>query len=102
VGARPGGNQGKAMAFSPWNASFGQPWNSWPKFEDQDVAKRLALLASVRDEVFDQTEIVAWLLDFLQEHYPQALPARYGELEADDPIEVIGPQEGVPAAGRCG
>ncbi|HHT91122.1 MAG: ribosome biogenesis GTPase YlqF [Bacillota bacterium] len=94
VGARPGVTRGKQWLSAPGMLLLDSPGILWPKFEDQDVAKRLALLASVRDEVFDQTEIVAWLLNFLQEHYPQALPARYGELEADDPIEVIGRKRG--------
>ncbi len=49
----------------------------WPKFEDQSVARKLAMLGSIRDGILDQTELACALLDLLREKYPELLFARY-------------------------
>lgn len=95
VGARPGVTKGKQWLSAPGMQLLDSPGILWPKFEDQEIAKRLALVASIRDEVFDQTEIVHWFLDFLRNQYPSALPDRYGDLtNEDDPLEEIGRKRG--------
>ncbi len=53
----------------------------WPKFEDEQVGIRLALLGSVRDEILGMEELSFRLLGFLRERYPEALKERYGFLE---------------------
>lgn len=94
VGAKPGVTRGKQWLNAPGMLLLDSPGILWPKFEDQDVAKRLALVASIRDEIFDQIEIVWWLLTFLQEHYPAQLLERYGELPEEQPLEAIGRKRG--------
>ncbi len=49
----------------------------WPKFEDQSVARKLAMLGSIRDEILDRTELACALLGLLREKYPNLLSARY-------------------------
>ena len=49
----------------------------WPKFEDQDVAYRLALLASISDRILDKEAITIFGLDYLKNHYPELLEKRY-------------------------
>mgnify|MGYP000892620049 CR=1 FL=1 len=95
VGARPGVTKGKQWLSAPGMQLLDSPGILWPKFEDQEVAKRLALVASIRDEVFDQVEIAWWFLEFLSQHYPHSLQERYGTLGADDTIlEEIGRRRG--------
>ena len=95
VGARPGVTKGKQWLSAPGMQLLDSPGILWPKFEDQEVAKRLALVASIRDEVFDQVEIVWWLVDFLERQYPGALAERYGSFEADQTtLEEIGRRRG--------
>ncbi|NMB20435.1 MAG: ribosome biogenesis GTPase YlqF [Firmicutes bacterium] len=95
VGARPGVTKGKQWLSAPGMQLLDSPGILWPKFEDQEVAKRLALVASIRDEIFDQVEIVWWLMQFLKEHYPDALPTRYGVIdEEDNALEEIGRRRG--------
>ena len=94
VGAKPGVTRGKQWLSAPGMLLLDSPGILWPKFDDQDMAKRLALVASIRDEVFDQIEIVGWLLRFLQEQYPAALVARYGELQGPNALEEIGRRRG--------
>lgn len=49
----------------------------WPKFEDQDVAYRLALLASISDRILDKEAITIFGLDYLKNYYPESLEKRY-------------------------
>lgn len=94
VGARPGVTKGKQWLSSPGMLLLDSPGLLWPKFEDQEVAKRLAVVASIRDEIFDQVEIVWWLLNWLNENYPQGLEERYEEIDAHNPLESIGRKRG--------
>ena len=95
VGARPGVTRGKQWLSAPGMQLLDSPGLLWPKFEDQEIAKRLVLVASIRDEVVDQVEIAWWFLGFLQAEYPHALTERYGSLVAEDnPLEEIGRRRG--------
>lgn len=49
----------------------------WHKFEDQTVARKLAILGSIRDEILDQIELSCAMLGMLREKYPALLTARY-------------------------
>ena len=51
----------------------------WPKFEDQQVGLRLALLGSVKDDILNSDELAVELLKRLRAAYPEALSERYGE-----------------------
>jgi ribosome biogenesis GTPase A len=64
----------------------------WPKFEDEEVGRKLAATGAIRDEVFDGEELAAWLLGFLRENYPQNLRACYGGEVAD--MESVGRRRG--------
>ena len=50
----------------------------WPKFDDQKVGLRLAMLGSVNDEILNLEELAAELGAFLLERFPENLTARYG------------------------
>ncbi len=95
VGARPGVTKGKQWLSAPGMQLLDSPGILWPKFEDQNVAKRLALVASIRDEIFDQVEIVGWLVEYLDAHYPDAVAERYGSVDPDAvALEEIGRRRG--------
>ena len=94
VGARPGVTRGKQWLSASGMQLLDSPGILWPKFEDQEVARKLAIVASIRDEVFDQIEIVTWLLDFLKQEYPKQLLERYGQISDVDPLEDIGRKRG--------
>lgn len=49
----------------------------WPKFEDPNVAWALSLTGAVKDDIFDQEQVVYILLERLAVSYPQALQARF-------------------------
>ncbi|MCK9526027.1 MAG: ribosome biogenesis GTPase YlqF [Limnochordia bacterium] len=95
VGARPGVTKGKQWLSAPGMQLLDSPGILWPKFEDQEVAKRLAAVAAIRDEVFDQVEIVWWLMQFLGDEYPASLSSRYGSIsEEHNALEEIGRRRG--------
>lgn len=50
----------------------------WPKFDNQDDAKLLALVGSINDDVIDDKhELVKYGLDYLKNNYPSLISNRY-------------------------
>ncbi len=94
VGAKPGMTRGKQWLSAPGMQLLDSPGILWPKFEDQETAKKLAAVASIRDEVFDAAEIAVWLLALLQKKYGGALQKRYGKLDYQNLLENIGEKRG--------
>ena len=63
----------------------------WPKIEDQNQAKILALLGSMNDEILDGEQLTYFGLDYIKNNYPGFLKERYNINEDDsDLIEAIG------------
>ncbi len=60
----------------------------WPRFEDQQVGVRLALIGSINDEILNKEELAMELIRFLKSSYPQVLSERY-DLSAEDPLEGL-------------
>jgi ribosome biogenesis GTPase A len=70
----------------------------WPKFEDQDVAFKLALIGSIKDDLLPLDEVMMFGLNLLSKRYPARLKERYSLTELpDEPhalIEAIGKSRG--------
>ena len=58
-------------------------------YENKQKAANLALLGSIREDILPNNELVAILLKFLKEHYPNALKERFGIEEIKEPKEVL-------------
>ena len=59
----------------------------WPKFDNQDDARLLALVGSINDDVVaDKHELVSFGLDYLKNNYPGIISSRY---EVDETSEDI-------------
>ncbi len=79
----------------------------WPKFEDQNVARRLAYTGAIRDEILDVEEIACGLAQLLAEEYRDLLCARYRLTEEDlefcedswDLLCLIGKKRGMLVSG---
>lgn len=56
----------------------------WPKFEDQEVGKRLALTGAIRDRLLYMDDIALYGMELLREYYPGALATRYHLEEAEE------------------
>jgi ribosome biogenesis GTPase A len=50
----------------------------WPKLDDQNKARKLALLGSINDEILNKHELVLFGLRYVIEHYPGLIEERYG------------------------
>jgi ribosome biogenesis GTPase A len=61
----------------------------WPKFEDQMVGLRLALIGSIKDEILNIDELAVELIGLLKEHYGGLLQARYEVDEAQDAPQIL-------------
>lgn len=53
------------------------PGMLWPKFEDQDVALRLALVGTIKDTLVSLDRMVFFALDYLRHARPNILKERY-------------------------
>lgn len=79
----------------------------WPKFEDQNVARRLAYTGAIRDEILDAEELACGLAQLLAEEYRDLLCARYRLTEEDlescmdswDLLCLIGKKRGMLVSG---
>lgn len=49
----------------------------WPKFDDEEVGRRLAYTGAVKDDVIDIETLACHLIAMLHRRYPQALMDRY-------------------------
>lgn len=49
----------------------------WPKFEDQEVARKLAFTGAVKDDILDKEALASYLLENLADNYGKALSERY-------------------------
>lgn len=49
----------------------------WPKFEDQRVGYRLAAIGTIKDHLVSLQDVVAFVITYLQNHYPDVLEERY-------------------------
>jgi ribosome biogenesis GTPase A len=63
----------------------------WPKFDDQQVGVRLAILGSVNDQILNLEELACELGVFLMQNFKPALEERYGTVFAEEmqPEEIL-------------
>lgn len=61
----------------------------WPKFEDQEVGLRLALVGSIKDEILNTDELAVKLIGFLTAEYPGLLRERYEVGEDEKSAEIL-------------
>ncbi len=77
----------------------------WPKFEQPEVAKRIAFTGGIKDEIMDIEELACELLAYLSAHYGDLLTERFRleseaiALEPYDLLEAIGKKRGCVISG---
>ena len=73
----------------------------WPKFENQEQARILALLGSINDDILDKEDLVNFGLNYISKEYPGNLNKRYGIDETgQDLVEAIGKAMGWLSSGN--
>ena len=88
TGNKPGVTRG-AQWFKLNRQLLDTPGILWPRFENQEVGFRLALIGSIRDEVLNTEEMAFTFLQFLRANYPGLLQQRYEIEESDDALENL-------------
>ena len=90
VGDKPGVTRGKQwVKVTPYLELMDTPGMLWPKLEDQELAKHLAYLGSIKDEIMDSEELALDMLALLQSISPAQVTERYSKLTAETPKEDL-------------
>ena len=90
VGDRPGVTRSKQwVKVSDYLELLDTPGLLWGKLDNEILAKHLAYIGSIRDDVLDIEEISALLLFDLMRICPEALTARYKKLDPEQNIPEL-------------
>lgn len=90
TGNKPGVTKGKQwIRINKQVELLDTPGILWPKFEDQKVGLRLALIGSIRDEILNTDELAVELIRFLKTQYPGILTERYEVEETQKETELL-------------
>lgn len=82
VGDKPGVTKGKQwVKVSPYLELMDTPGLLWPKLENEALAKHLAYIGSINDDIMDAERLAADLLCELMAICPGALKERYKKIE---------------------
>ena len=69
---------------------FDTPGVLWPKLDDEHVAKNIALLGSIKQNILPLDDLFIEAMKYLSMHYPQLLKERYQlEIDLDDEDWII-------------
>ena len=93
TGNKPGVTKGKQwIRMNRELELLDTPGILWPKFENNEVGRNLALIGSMNDEILQMTELAADLITFLLKRYRDKLAERYQIDCSDDmltPLSVL-------------
>ena len=90
TGNKPGVTKGKQWIRLNKNVELlDTPGILWPKFEDQSVGIKLAMVGSIKDEILNMEELSLELIRFLTSNYPGMMAQRYQCEEQKNPTEIL-------------
>lgn len=90
TGNRPGVTKGKQWIRLNKNLELlDTPGILWPKFEDQQVGLRLAMIGSINDEILNIEELALEVIRYLIREYPGTLAERYQVTESEEPLRIL-------------
>ena len=99
TGNKPGVTKGKQWVRLGKNLELlDTPGILWPRFEDQKVGERLAMIGSINDEILHADELAASVISFLYREYTNALGERYHINLCEDAYKVL---EEICVSRRC-
>lgn len=99
TGNKPGVTKGKQwIRLNKSVELLDTPGILWPKFEDQTVGLRLALIGAIKDEILNTDELSLELIQILTKFYPGALHQRYEAEENQEPVKIL---EGIAEKRNC-
>ena len=78
TGDRPGVTRSNQwVRITPYLELLDTPGLLWPKIEDQEDARALAFVGTIRDRIMDQQMLAIRLLERLMQDKPEAVDARF-------------------------
>lgn len=90
TGNKPGVTKGQQwLRYGSELELLDTPGILWPKFEDQEIGKKLALTGAIKDQLLHLDDIAIYGLDFFARYYPTQLMQRYQLSEED--MELLAP-----------
>lgn len=90
TGNKPGVTKGKQWIRLNKNVELlDTPGILWPKFEDQKVGLRLAMIGSINDEILDIEELAAELITVVRSIKPNVISERFKIDESGTGYEVL-------------
>ena len=90
TGNKPGVTKGKQWIRLNQNLELlDTPGILWPRFENQQVGERLAMIGSINDEILHVDELAAAILIYLQKHYQGKICERYETEESGDAYAML-------------
>ena len=90
TGNKPGVTKGKQwIRLNKSVELLDTPGILWPKFDDQMVGLKLAVIGSIKDEILQAEELALWIIEFLRNQYPGKLTERYSVEETGANVEVL-------------
>jgi ribosome biogenesis GTPase A len=101
TGDKPGITRGKQwVKVKKGFELLDMPGILWPKFEDQEVALKLAYIGSIKEEILDVRTLALHFLQHGKDLFPQALANRYkinlgNDQEMYDVLLEIGKKRGI-------
>lgn len=90
TGNKPGVTKGKQWIRLNKNVELlDTPGILWPKFDNQEVGMRLAMIGSMNDEVLNTEELALDVIKYTLKAYPGLLNERFDADEELEPIQVM-------------
>lgn len=90
TGNKPGVTKGKQWIRLNQNLELlDTPGILWPRFENQSVGEKLAMIGSINDEILNTDELAVAILTYLQKEYAGLVAKRYNIAESDNAIDTL-------------
>lgn len=90
TGNKPGITKGKQwIRLNQGLELLDTPGILWPRFENQKVGERLAMIGSINDEILHREELAAAVLSCLHREYEGLVAERYEIEESDNPYDML-------------
>ena len=90
TGNKPGVTKGKQWIRLNQNLELlDTPGILWPRFENQNVGEKLAMIGSMNDEILHADELSVAMIRYLEREYPGLLAKRYDIEENEDAYESL-------------
>lgn len=90
VGNKPGVTKGQQWLKSNKDLEIlDTPGILWPKFEDQEVAMKLALTGAIKDQLLPMDEVTIFGLNYFKTYYPNRLKERFKQMNLEDEAPEI-------------